>query len=105
MSKQADAVKINILDKEYLVACADDERDALEASARYLGDKMAEIRGTGKVVGIDRIAVMAGLNLAHEAIEGGGAGGDTENTASARLHKLNDSIGKTLAKFRRRELN
>lgn len=105
MSKEQNAVKIHILEKEYLVACADEERDALEASAKYLGDKMAEIRGAGKVVGVDRIAVMAGLNLAHEAIEAGGAGGDAPNSAGTRLRKLNASIEKTLSKFRRRELN
>jgi len=105
MSKEQDAIKVSILDKEYLVSCGDEERDALEASAKYLGDKMAEIRGTGKVVGVDRIAVMAGLNLAHEAIEGGGAGGEAQNTAGTRLRKLNTRIEKTLAKYRRRELN
>ena len=105
MSKEHNAVKISILDKEYLVACEDEERDALEASAKYLGDKMAKIRGAGKVVGVDRIAVMAGLNLAHEAIEGGGTSGDTQSSSGARLRKLNTRIEKTLSKFRRRELN
>ncbi len=68
MSKADNAVKIKILDKEYLVSCPDDEREALEASVKHLSQKMSEIRSSGKVVGIDRIAVMAGLNLAHESI-------------------------------------
>ena len=66
MSKQDNAVKITILDKEYLVSCPDDEKEALDASVKRLSQKMSEIRSGGKVVGIDRIAVMAGLNLAHE---------------------------------------
>ena len=52
MSKGAGVVKVYILDKEYLVACPEEEQEALRASAKYLNDKMTEIRGTGKVVGI-----------------------------------------------------
>ena len=62
MSKDPGAIKVYILDKEYLVACPEEERDALKASAKYLNDRMTEIRGSGKVVGIDRIAVMAALS-------------------------------------------
>ena len=74
MSNDPEAIKVSILDKEYLVACPEDEKDALAASAKYLNDKMVNIRESGKVVGIDRIAVMTALNLAHEIIGAGGAG-------------------------------
>jgi len=50
VSKDAGAIKVYILDKEYLVACPEEERDALKASAKYLNDRMTEIRGSGKVV-------------------------------------------------------
>ena len=59
-------VSVKILEKEYQVACPDDEVDALTASARYLDKQMTEIRDTGKVFGLDRIAVMAALNIANE---------------------------------------
>lgn len=100
-----EAVKITILDKEYIVACPEGEEDALRASARHLSAKMKEIRSGGKVVGIDRIAVMAGLNIAHEAIELGIDGTDLSRSVGARLNRLNTRIEETLARFRQPELN
>lgn len=95
----SEAVKVRILDKEYLVACPPSEEAALQESARHLNKKMTEIRKTGKVVGIDRIAVMAGLNIAHEALEGkpvGGSGG--RDSSATRLKKLNAKIEKALSR-------
>ena len=71
MSDSSNAVKIHIMEKEYLVACPPEEQEALLASARYLNEKMSGIRESGKVVGIDRIAVMSALNMAHEIIASG----------------------------------
>ena len=104
MSKDADAVKVTILDKEYLVACPEEERDALLASARYLNARMAEIRGSGRVVGIDRIAVMAALNLAHEIVESGATTKELDEYAS-RIGSLNTRIEETLGRYVKRELN
>ena len=101
----SEAVKVKILDKEYLVSCPPEEEPALLASARHLSDKMTEIRRTGKVVGIDRIAVMAGLNIAHEAIESGIGPGAESRDAGSRLKKLNKKIDKVLAHYREAELN
>lgn len=100
-----EAVKITILDKEYIVACPEGEEDALRASASYLSEKMKEIRSGGKVVGIDRIAVMAGLNIAHDAMELGIDGTDLSRSVGARLNRLNSRIEETLARFRQPELN
>jgi cell division protein ZapA len=100
-----EAVKITILDKEYIVACPEGEEDALRASARYLSERMKEIRAGGKVVGIDRIAVMAGLNIAHDAIGLGIDGTDLSRSVGARLGKLNERIEETLARHRQPEMN
>ena len=105
MSKESGAVKVNIMDKEYLVACPDSEKDALLTSAKYLSDKMTAIRAGGKVVGVDRIAVMAGLNITHEALESGIVGGDKANSTGSRLNSLNTRIEKALADFRKPGLN
>ena len=105
MSDSGNAVKIQIMDKEYLVTCSDDERDELVASAKALSAKMSEIRSSGKVVGIDRIAVMAGLNLAHEAIKSGCLDGDNTQSTANRIGALNAQIEKTLAKHQDFELN
>ena len=104
MNRESGAIKVQILDKEYLVACPEEERDALKASAKYLNDRMLEIRGSGKVVGIDRIAVMAALNLAHEIVESGGRSGELNGYAD-RLGRLNTRIQEALARHANKELN
>jgi cell division protein ZapA len=104
MNKEAGAIKVNILDKEYLVACPEEERDALRASAKYLNDRMTEIRGSGKVVGIDRIAVMAALNLAHEIVESGVQNNELDAYAT-RISHLNARIEEALGRNAKKELN
>ena len=62
------SLKIRILDKEYQVNCKPEEREALELSAKLLDEKMEEIRRGSHIIGVERIAVMAALNLAHDLI-------------------------------------
>jgi len=62
-------VSVRILEKEYQVACPIEERSDLLDAAEFLNGKMREIRDTGNIVGADRIAVMAGLNLANELLK------------------------------------
>lgn len=64
MNKPAYPVSLTILGKEYKIACAADEKEALIRSAAALDKQMHKIRDTGKVSGADRIAVLAALNLA-----------------------------------------
>jgi cell division protein ZapA len=63
------AVNVQILGKEYRVACQDHEREELLASARLLDEKMREVKATGKVVGTERQAIMAALNVSHELLQ------------------------------------
>ena len=67
-SEPTKAMAVTILGKEYMVGCGDGERSDLLSSASYLDKKMREIRDAGKVIGTDRIAVMAALNIAHELL-------------------------------------
>ncbi|MCU7834234.1 MAG: cell division protein ZapA [gamma proteobacterium symbiont of Taylorina sp.] len=69
MSEETVPVTVHILEKEYRIACASNHRDGLVNSATLLNDKMQEIRSSGKVIGSDRIAVMAALNIAHDLLE------------------------------------
>lgn len=62
-------VAVSILDREFLVACTPEERPGLIAAAAYLDGKMREVRGNTRTQGVDRIAVMAGLNIAHELMQ------------------------------------
>lgn len=66
---EATPVAVNILDREFLIACTPEERPGLLAAAAYLDGKMREVRGNTRTQGVDRIAVMAGLNIAHELIQ------------------------------------
>ncbi|GDX85569.1 hypothetical protein LBMAG43_16110 [Methylococcaceae bacterium] len=63
---QPSAVTLNILGKEYKIACDFDEQESLLESAKQLDEKMRKIRNAGKIPGDDRIAVMVALNIAHE---------------------------------------
>ena len=63
----SNSVTVQILDKEYSIICPQEERSNLVSAARYL-DKMREIRSSGKVIGADRIAVMAALNITHDLL-------------------------------------
>ena len=65
-SSTSEPVIIRILDREYTVGCEPDERDSLSAAARLLDARMREIRGGNRVAALDRVAVLAALNLAHE---------------------------------------
>ncbi|MFJ7881947.1 cell division protein ZapA [Pseudomonas sp. NPDC096917] len=62
------SVTVHILDKEYSIMCPQEERANLVSAARYLDGKMREIRSSGKVIGADRIAVMAALNITHDLL-------------------------------------
>ena len=97
MSKAVQPVSLSILDKEYKIACAADEKDALLSSARELDKQMRKIRDTGKVSSTDRIAVLAALNLAHDLV----AVNKSENSGGsidigARLADLRSKIENVL---------
>jgi cell division protein ZapA len=56
--------------REFRIACKPDERAALQQAVNIVETKMSSIRNTGKVVGLDKIAVMAALQIAHESLLG-----------------------------------
>jgi len=69
MSEMNPPIKVQILGKEYPISCPEDQQHDLLVAARYLDEKMRQIRGTGRVIGTERIAVMAALNIAHELLQ------------------------------------
>jgi len=62
-------ITVTIFDKDYVVGCKENEREAMFASVQFLNKKMVEQRDNGKVIGAERIAVMSALNIAHEYLE------------------------------------
>ncbi|MDN5870067.1 MAG: cell division protein ZapA [Nitrococcus sp.] len=88
-------VKVTILGKDYFVACPEDERANLLESATYLNEHMREIRDSGKIVGMDRIAVMAALNITHEMLEARRNAGQLE-AVDERLRRLSHRVAEAL---------
>ena len=91
-------VSVRILEKEYAMVCPYEERSALLDSAEFLNARMREVRDSGKVVGIDRIAVMVALNLANEFLKLKNREAKLESDASGRVRSLRERVESTLAK-------
>jgi cell division protein ZapA len=88
---------ITILDKEFVLGCPENERENLDAAARYLNTKMREVRDTGKVVGADRIAVMAAVNIAYDLLQAQKSLQHLDQNVGVRMRSLNDKIDKALS--------
>ncbi len=65
---KAEPLTIKIMDKEYRIACPEEEKNNLRASADLLNEKLGEIKQQGSVIGTERIAIMAALNMSHEIL-------------------------------------
>lgn len=88
----SNTTKVNILDKEYLIGCPEEEQAALRQSANYLDQKMREIRASGKIHGLERIAVMAALNIAHEFLQKDSANTAGQDIALRLASKVDDVL-------------
>jgi len=97
-------VSVKILDKEYQVSCPREEVEALTASARHLDQQMRQIRETGKVFGLDRIAVMAALNIANELLQKREQLNSIQSEANGRARSLTDRIMVALAEHKQLKL-
>jgi len=97
-------VSVRILEKEYHITCPLEERSDLLDSAEFLNSKMREIRDGGKVVGLDRIAVIAALNMANELLRFRNRDNDLESDVGGRLRILRERVESSLEKGRQLEL-
>jgi cell division protein ZapA len=104
MSDASSTVTVTILGKEYQVACPADEVDALTRAARFLDQQMKDIRSSGKVVGLDRVAVMAALNITHDYLSGQSALSETKSTVSSRIAKLSEKVAAALGQHKQLDL-
>ena len=95
---------VRILDKDYQFACSPDERTALMESARYLDAKMKEIRATGRTIGMDRIAVMAALNIAHDLLNQQGMSEASEQEIVSRVRDMRERVQTVLGSSLQLEL-
>jgi cell division protein ZapA len=97
-------VNVKILEKEYQISCKADERAALLDSAELLDAKMRQIRESGKVTGLDRIAVMAALNMANELLLARGQGESLETDAAVRIQAMRERVESALQHGQQLEL-
>ena len=102
--KESATVTVRILEKEYFVSCPADERADLLDSAEYLNKKMREIRDTGKVVGADRIAVIAALNMANELLRLRKQDQELQGSVSGRVKQMRERVENALQRTRQLDL-
>lgn len=91
MSKR-EAVTVNILDREYKLACDEDERRQLLDAADYLDKNMRELRSSGNIIGAERIAVLAGLNIANEFLQSQQNSTSFSSEVSDRIRNLREKL-------------
>ena len=91
----AKGVNISILGRDFSVACPDDEQDALLEAARYLDGNMKEIQKSGKIIGADRVAIMAALNITNDLLKLQKAT-DGQSQVQERLATLQERIDAAL---------
>jgi cell division protein ZapA len=89
-------ISITILDKEYKIACPIGEQAALLASAKYLDEKMREVRDSGNILGSERIAVITALNIANDFLSTSEAVKGISDDFSPRLKSLETKISQVL---------
>ncbi len=101
---QANKVNVTILGKDYQVACPEEQEAALIISAKYLDKQMRGIRESGKVVGLERIAVMAALNISYELLQGPERAPAPASVSEEGVLNLNRKLDDALYQLRQLQL-
>jgi cell division protein ZapA len=104
MSEAPKPIAVTILDKEYLVACAENERESLFQAVEFLSKRMKQLRDSGKIIGAERIAVMAALNIAHEYQEYRNQKEGYTLNIGASLKRIQSKIANALSREEQLEL-
>jgi cell division protein ZapA len=97
MASNVKTLEIKILDRELRIACPEDEREELMDAVAYLDKRMREIREAGKIVNIERIALMAALNITHELLTTKVGRGVDLADFKRRMSSMQSAIDKALA--------
>lgn len=98
-------VTVRILDKEYLISCDESEREQLHTAVTFLNMKMKDVKDGGKVIGSERIAVMAALNIAHELLAYKRQNADYTKTIDRTIQRLRDKLDGALTGDKRLEMH
>ena len=97
MSGASEPVTVHILDREFHVGCTAEERPGVIAAARYLDERMREMRSSARTAGVDRIAILAALNICHELLETQARVSSSEQALAEKLHALNLKLERAFA--------
>ena len=97
-------INVTILDKEYLIACTDEERDLLHRAIELLNVKMRDVKASGKVIGSERIAVMAALHIAHELLQYKDRNESYTTSVDNLIRRLQNKIDDALIKGKQMEI-
>ena len=104
MAEKSVPVTVEIQDKEFRIACPAGEEEALISTARYVDQKMQEVRSAGKVIGSDRIAVMAALNIAHELLQHRSKESEYNGNSILKVKAMQERIQNALNSLKQMEL-
>lgn len=85
------AVDVSIMGRDFTVSCTEEERVGLMHAVAFLDKKMRDIRDSGKIIGVERIAIMTALNLSHELLNSKTGEVDTGDI-KRRISKMQDDI-------------
>ncbi len=96
MSYGTETVRVVILGKEYAVRCPDQERERLEQVARFLDERMRDVRDSGAALGTDRVAVLTALNIANELFELQERQREENEEAGARASRMLETVQRML---------
>jgi len=97
MNADTKGLQINIMGREFRVACPEDEQAGLLEAVDYLNRKMLDIRDAGKVIGLERIAIMAALNIAHELLTTKVGGGFDMGEIKRRMNRMEAVIDQAMS--------
>ena len=100
----ANTVIVKILDKDYQVACPPEQERALIEAARHLDKQMRTVRDSGKVIGLERIAVMVALNTTYELLSKGEQAEVVDQSSLDQMRRLSDRIDDALQRFSQLEI-
>ncbi len=98
-------VTVHILDKEYLISCDDNEREQLHTAVTFLNMKMKDVKDGGKIIGSERIAVMAALNIAHELLAYKRQNADYTKTIDKTVQRLRNKLEQALTSSKQLEMH
>lgn len=96
MSGSSELISVSILDREYQFNCPADEREALKSAALHLDEKMREVKASGNLMALERIAVMTALNLSDELLKLRTRDEQRQNQVDSRIRMLADELDDAL---------